>query len=101
MVRTTVNGKYKNVFARIYTNKSAKVNCDLSEHKEIYGVYKRKRIDVNELVDEFFKGFCVFRIYRVYVGTSKTIMLTVEEVMVTDLFAKRSYFDEFGSGDED
>ena len=101
LVKTTGNGKYKNVYAKIYTSKSGKVNCNLSERKEIDSVYKRKKIDVNELINEPFKGPCVIRIYRVYVETSKTIALSVEEIMVTDLFAKKSYFDEFGSGDED
>ena len=62
LVKTTGNGKYKNVYARIYVNKSGKVNCNLSELKEIDGVYKRKRIDVNDLIDEPFKGFCILRI---------------------------------------
>ena len=52
LVKTTANGKYKNVYARIYTSKSGKVNCNLSERKQVNGVYKRKGIDVNELVDE-------------------------------------------------
>ena len=95
LVKAAVNGKYKNVYARIYTSKSGKVNCNLSECKEVNGVYKRKRTDVNELVDESFKGSCILRIYRVYIGLSKTITLSVEEVMVTDLTTKNSYFDEY------
>ena len=95
LVKIAANGKYKNVYARIYTSKSGKVNCNLSERKDINGVYKRKRIDVNELADESFKGSCVLRIYRVYIGSSKTITLSVEEVMVTDLTTKKSYFDEY------
>ena len=63
LVKTTASGKYKNVYPRIYTSKSGKVNCNLSECKEVNGVYKRKRIDVNELVDETFKGSWVIRIY--------------------------------------
>ena len=31
LVKTTESGKYKNVYARIYTSKSGKVNCNLSE----------------------------------------------------------------------
>ena len=38
LVKTTANGKYKNVYARIYFNKSGKVNCNLSEHKEVNDV---------------------------------------------------------------
>ena len=52
LVKTTANGKYKNVYARTYASKSGKVNYNLLERKEVNGVYKRKRIDVNELVDE-------------------------------------------------
>ena len=44
LIKTTRNGKYKNVYARIYANKSGKVNCNLSEHKEIDGVYKGKEL---------------------------------------------------------
>ena len=51
LVKTTASGKYKNVYARIYTSNARKVNCNLSERKEVNGVYKRKRIDVNELID--------------------------------------------------
>ena len=71
------------------------MNCNLSELMDVNGVYKRKRIYVNELVDKTFKGSCVLRIYRVYNGSSKTITLSVEEVMVTDLTTKNSYFDEY------
>ena len=67
LVRTTANGKYKTVYARNYMSKSGEVNCSLSERKEVNSVYKRKRIDVNELVDESFNGSCVLRIYRVYI----------------------------------
>ena len=31
LVKTTASGKYKNVYARIYTSKFGKVNCNLSE----------------------------------------------------------------------
>ena len=71
------------------------MNCNLSECKEVNGVYRREKIDVNELVDELFKGYCVLRIYRVYVGSSKMIMISIEEIMVTDLTTKKSYFDEY------
>ena len=35
------------------------------------------------------------KVYQVYIDSSKTITLSVEEVMVTDLAAKKSYFDEY------
>ena len=78
LVKTNANEKYKNVYARIYTSKSGKVNCNVSERKEVDGVYKKKRTDVNELVDETFTKSCVPGIYRVYIGSSKMITLSVE-----------------------
>ena len=30
-----------------------------------------------------------------YTGSSKTITLSIEEIMVTDLITKKSYFDEY------
>ena len=95
LVKTS--GKYKNVYARIYTSKSGKVECKLSERIEAGGTHKRKRTGINELIDETFKGFCVIRIYRAYVGSSKSITLSVEEIVVTDLTSKRPYFDEYES----
>ena len=95
LVKTS--GKYKNVFARIYTSKSGKVDCKLSEQIKAGGTYKRKRISINELIDETFQGFCIIRIYQTCVGSSKSITLSAEEIMVTDLSSKKSYFDEYES----
>ena len=95
LVKTST--KYKNLHARIYTSKSGKVECKLLERIEAGLTYKRKRIDINELIDETFKGFCVVRIYRAYVGSSKSITLSVEEIMVTNLSSKKAYFHEYES----
>ena len=43
LIKTTANGKYKNVYARIYTN--SMVNCKISECKE--GVLKRSKLRIN------------------------------------------------------
>ena len=94
LVKSTSNGKYKNVYAKIYANKSGKVNCKLSERMKVHGIYKKKRIGIDDLVDESFKGSCLLRVYRAYVGSSKMITLSVEEYMVTDMATKKSYFDE-------
>ena len=93
-VKTSANGKYKNVYARIHTNSTGRVTCRLSERKKVKGVFKRREIKINDLVDESFKGSCVIRVYQVYVGMSKTITLSVEEIIATELNTKRSYFDE-------
>ena len=45
LIKTTANGKYKNVYARIYTSKTTgKVGCKISERKKVKGVFKRKKI---------------------------------------------------------
>ena len=78
---------------RIYTSKTGKVNCKISERKK--DVYKRRKIKIDDLVNTSFKGSCILRVYRMYVGSSKTITLFVEEIMDTKLALKKSYFDEY------
>ena len=95
LMKTTANGKYKNVYAWSYMNSSGSVTCKLSECKKGKGVFKRRKLKIGNLVDESFKGSCVLKVYQVYVGSSKTITLSVEEIMVTELNTKRSYFDEY------
>ena len=95
LIKTTANGKYKNVFARIYRISSRMVNCKISECKEVKGVFERSKLSINNLVDESFKGSCILKVYRVYVGLSKMIRVSVEEIMATELTIKQSYFDEY------
>ena len=37
----------------------------------------------------------MIRIYRVYVGSSKSITLSVEEILATEIERKSSYFKEY------
>ena len=60
-------------------------------------MFKRRKLKIGDLIDESFKGSCALRVYQVYAGTSKTIALSVEEIMVTELSAKKSYFEEMVS----
>ena len=83
------------MYTRIYTNSSGRVTCRLSELKKVKGVSKRKTIEIGDLVDESSKGSCILRVYQVYVGSSKTIMLSIEEIMATKLTLKDSYYDEY------
>ena len=50
LIKTTANGKYKNVYARIYTNSSGSVTCKLSEPKKVKGVFKRGKLEIGDLV---------------------------------------------------
>ena len=99
LIKTTANGKYKNVYARIYTNSAGSVKCKLSEHEKVKGVFQKRKLKIDDLVDESFKGSCTIKVYQVYVGLSKTIMLSAEEIMATKLTLKESYFDEMVSNE--
>ena len=95
LIKTTANGKYKKVYARIYTNSTGRVTCKLPESKKVKGVFKKRNLKIGDLIDESLKGSCVVRVYQVYVGASKTITLSAEEIMATELTLKKSYFDEY------
>ena len=70
LIKPNTDGKYKNVYAKTYTNRVGKVKILASERTKVDGKLKRKRTDTDELVDEFFQGTCMIRIYRVYIGSS-------------------------------
>ena len=74
------------VFAKFYLRKSGKTRCRISRgsHKNL--------IEIDELVDENFRGSCILRIYQAYIGSSKSISLSVEEILVREVDRKESYF---------
>ena len=94
LIKPNSNGRYKNVYAKIYT-KAGKPKIPISERIKVEGEFRRRRIDINELVDELFEGTCVIRIYRVYVGSSKSVTLSVEEILAMENERKSSYFEEY------
>ena len=51
-------------------------------------------IPLEDLVDENFEGSCILKLYQAYVGSTKSISLSVEEILVTDRETSSSYFDE-------
>ena len=55
LIKPNSNGRYKNVYAKIYT-KAGKPKIPISEKIKVEGEFKRRRIDINELVDESFEG---------------------------------------------
>ena len=59
-------------------------------------------IGVEELVDEKFKGSCIRGIYLAYVGSCKSISLSVEELLARKIGITESYFaDESDESDEE
>ena len=58
------------MYAKIYTNSAGSVKCKISERKKVKGVFKRRKLEIGDLVDESFKGSCVIKVYQVYVVSS-------------------------------
>ena len=74
------------VFTKIYLRKSGKTRCRISRgsHKNL--------IEIDESVDENFRGSCILKIYQAYIGSSKSVSLSVEEILVREVDRKESYF---------
>ena len=90
------NRSGRSVYAKIYSKKSGKVKCRISQ-----GSYKNV-IEVEELVDEVFEGSCILKIYQAYVGSCKSISLSVEEILARKIGITESYFaDESDQSDEE
>ena len=85
------SSKYgQNVYAKIYTKVSGKVKCKVSELVD----KRRISIPLEELVDESFKGSCILTLFQAYVGSTKSISLSVKEILITERETSSSYFDE-------
>ena len=74
------------VFAKIYLRKSGKTRCRISRSS-----YKNL-IEIDELVDENFRGSCILKVCHAYIGSSKSISLSVEEILVREVDRKEFYF---------
>ena len=43
-------------------------------------------------MDEKFKGSCILKLYHAYLGSTHSITLSVEEILVNEMNAMESYF---------
>ena len=73
------------VFAKIYLRKSGKTRCRISK-----GSYKNL-IEIDELIDENFRGSCILKVYQADIGSSKSISLSVQEILAREVERKESY----------
>ena len=90
------NRSGRSVYAKIYSKRSGKVKCRISQ-----GSYKNV-IGVEELVDETFEGSCILKIYQAYIGSCESISLSVEEILSRKIGITESYFaDESDESDEE
>ena len=78
----------RNVYTKIYTKKSGKVKCRVSLRSP------KDTIPIDELVDENFEGSCILRLYHAYLGSTKSITLSVEEILAKKMDIIESYFDD-------
>ena len=78
----------RSVYGKIYTRKSGKVKCRISLKSP------KNMIQIDELVEENFKGSCTLRLYHAYLGSTKSITLSVEEILVKEMDTMESYFDD-------
>ena len=47
---------------------------------------------MDELIDENFRGSCILKVYQAYIGSSKSISLSVQEILAREVERKESYF---------
>ena len=45
-------------------------------------------IEIDELIDENVRGICILKVYQAYIGSSKSISLSVEEILVREVERK-------------
>ena len=76
----------RSVFVKIYCNKSGKTKCRISK-----GSYKNL-IEIDELIDENFRGSCILKVYQAYIGSTKSISQSVQEILAREVEKKESYF---------
>ena len=76
------------VYAKIYSRKSGKAKCRISLGSP------NNTINIEELVDENFEGSCILKLYHAYLGSTRSITLSLEEIFVKEMSTMESYFSE-------
>ena len=77
----------RSIYAKIYARKSGKAKCRISLKSP------KNTIPIDELVHEKFEGSCILKLYHTYLGSTKSITLSVEEILVKKMNTMESYFD--------
>ena len=81
-------------YTKIYTRKSGKVKCRISLKSP------KNTIPIDKLVDENFEGSCIIRLCHAYLGSTKSITFSVEEILVKEMDITESYFDDLSDESE-
>ena len=93
LVKDSKSGR--SVYAKIYSRKSGKAECRISQGSP------KNTINIEELVDENFEGSCIVKLYHAYLGLTRSINLSVEEIFAKEMATMESYFDESDSKDSE
>ena len=83
------------VYAKIYSRKSGKAKCRISLGSP------NNTINIEELVDENFKGSCIVKLYHAYLGSTRSITLSVEEIFIKEMSTMESYFSKSDTESEE
>ena len=85
----------RNIYAKIYMRNSGKVKCRVSLKSP------KDTIPIDGLVKENFEGSCILRLYHASLGSTKSITLSVEEILVKKMDIIESYFEDESDSEED
>ena len=83
------------VYAKIYSRKSGKAKCRISLGPP------NNTINIEELVDENFKGSCILKLFHAYLGSTRSITPSVEEIFIKEMSTMESYFSESDTKSEE
>ena len=83
------------VYIKIYSRKSGKAKCRISLESP------KNTISIEELVDENFEGSCIVKLYHAYLGSTRSITLSVEEIFAKAMTTMESYFSESDTESEE
>ena len=89
------NKSGRSVYSKIYSRKSGKAKCRISLG------FPNNTINIEELVDENLEGSCILKLYHAYLGSTKSITLSVEEIFVCEMSSMESYFSESDTESEE
>ena len=84
----------RSVYAKIYARKSGKAKCRVSLKSP------KNTILIEELADENFEGSCILKLYHAYLGSTRSITLLVEEILIKEMNTMESYFDGESDSEE-
>ena len=84
----------RSVYVKISARKSGKAKCRVSLKSP------KNTIPIEELVDENFEGSCILKLYHAYLGSTKSITLSVEEILVKKINTMDTYFDGESDSEE-